>query len=169
MAAAEKRSSDKNSPADEQLPEQDLADSVNPLYSLATSKSDHSSLGRQFAPGTIDQTATESVQGLISASPDGAVSSAYAPHTDAGGKGGVSSSGSLPLMTSLHISRPPQSSSVTEEQQSASAKAPAPPAVPVRLVRAPSSAKPAANIPQVDCPEKIVSKLRKMFHITPPT
>jgi len=36
-------------------------------------------------------------------------------------------------------------------------------------VRAPSSAKPAANIPRVDCPEKIVSSFGALGEVHHPT
>ena len=158
--AAEKDGIEKNISADDKMFESDSADTVNPLYSLATSMSDHSSLGRQRTTTAADQSANESTlvhRSATNQQPDDAAS-AVRPNDVS--KTGVSSSGSLPSMSTLNISRPPQSSAASEEQQAATVKVqpPLPPAVPIRLVRAPSSAKPATNIPQVDLPEKIVSR-----------
>jgi len=168
--AAEKASSEKNSPADEQVSELDSADVVNPLYSLATAKSDQSSLVRQGTSAPVDQAGSESPRVQRSAmnpQPDDTsldvqpsdVTKTGVSSSDVN-KIGFSSNDSLTSMATLQISRPPQSSAVSEEQQTATVKVqPPPPAVPIRLVRAPSSVKPATNIPQVNCPEKIVSCL----------
>lgn len=159
--AAEKGGTEKNTSSDEMMsePEQDSTDdTVNPLYSLATSKSDHSSLGRPCTLGVGDQAADESSRALrsaASANPDDTASDVRSGDVS---KAGTGSSGSLPSTSASQISsRPAQSTAVSaEQQQLAAVKATPPPVVPVRLVRAPSSAKPAANIPRVDCPEKIV-------------
>jgi len=156
--AAEKVGVEKNIHADETLSELDSAEVVNPLYSLATSQSDHSSLGRQRTSAAVDQTTNETSRthrSVVNPLPDDTTLDVRPSDVN---KTGVPSSGSLPSISALQISRPPQSSTVGEEQQPAAVKVqPPPPAVPIRLVRAPPSAKPAKNIPQVDCPEKIVS------------
>ena len=174
--AAEKGSTEKNSPADEKMSELDSGDVVNPLYSLATAKSDHSSLGRQRTSAPVDQAGSESPRAQRSVTnpqPDDTASDVRptdviktgVSSSDVG-KTGFSSSDSLPSMAGLQISRPPQSSAASEEQQSATVKVqPPPPAVPIRLVRAPSSVKPATNIPQVNCPEKIVSCGKNSFWV----
>jgi len=155
--AADKDAVEKNIPTDEKMSESDLADTVNPLYNLATSKSDHSSLGRQHTTAAADQSVNENTLARSAANPEPDDTASAARPNDVS-KSGVSSSGSLPSISALQISRPPQSSAANEEQQAATVKVQPPPAIPVRLVRAPSSARPATNIPQVDCPEKIVSK-----------
>lgn len=154
----EKGNVEKNIPADETMSELDSEDAVNPLYSLSTSMSDHLSLGRQrTSAAAVDQAANESTQAQRSVTNPQPDDPASAVRPSDVSKSGVSSSGSLPSMSALQISRPPQSSAVSDEQQQpATVKLQPPPVVPVRLVRAPSSAKPATNIPQVDCPEKIV-------------
>jgi len=161
--AAEESASDIYSPSDESMsePDWDSTDSPvvqNPLYSLATSKSDHSSLGRQSASGLGDQAVDESpraARAATGADPDDTTSDVRSGDVS---KTVAGSSGSLPLVASLQISRPPQSAAVSDDQQqqSSAVKAPPPPVVPVRLLRTPSSAKPATDVPKVDCPEKIV-------------
>jgi len=155
--AAEESSSDVYSPSDESMsePDWDSTDSPvvqNPLYSLATSKSDHSSLGRQSASGVGDQAVDESsraARAATGADPDDTMSDVRSGDVSKTVAGSVAS---------LQISRPPQSAAVSDEQQqqSSAVKAPPPPVVPVRLLRTPSSAKPATDVPKVDCPEKIV-------------
>lgn len=167
--ATEKGVVEKDIPDNEVMSEPDAADTVNPLYSFTSSKSDHLSLGRQRAAAVpaADQSAGESARVLRSATnikpPDDKDDTGVATQPSDDGKTGVSSSGSLPLISTLNISRPSQSPAASEElQQPAAAKIqpPPPPVVPIRLVRAPSSARPATNIPQVNCPEKIVSSLK---------
>jgi len=158
--AADKDGIEKNIPTDEVMSESNSADDVNPLYSLASSKSDHSSLGRQRRTTAPDQAADESSRSATVTEPDDTTSAVRLNDLN---KTGVSSSGSLPSMSTLQISRPPPFPAASEEQQAATVKVQPPPAVPVRLVRAPSSATPATNIPQVDCPEKIVSRSRNCF------
>jgi len=156
--ATRKGDTEQNNSSDERMSESesDFADTVNPLYSLASSKSDHSSLGRVSIVG--DQAADDSTRALRSAScanPDDTTSDVRSSDFS---RTGASSSSSLPSVSQVY--RPPQSAAVSEEQQQVAAvKAPPPPVVPVRLVRAPSSARPATNIPKYDCPEKIVSSL----------
>jgi len=152
--AAEESASDICSPSDESMsePDWDSTDSPvvqNPLYSLATSKSDHSSLGRQSASGVGDQAVDESSRAATGADPDDTMSDVRSGDVSKTVAGSVAS---------LQISRPPQSAAVSDEQQqqSSAVKAPPPPVVPVRLLRTPSSAKPATDVPKVDCPEKIV-------------
>jgi len=157
---AEKDGIEKNIPSDEMIPESDPADDVNPLYSLASSKSDHSSLGRQRTTTPADQAANESNRSAMNPQPDDTASAVRLNDLN---KTGVSSSGSLPSISTLQISRPPPLSAAIEEQQAATVKVQPPPAVPVRLVRAPSSATPVTNIHKVDCPEKIVSRSRNCF------
>jgi len=159
--AVEKGGADKNSPSDERMSESDSdsADAVNPLYSLSTSKSDHSSLGRPCTSGVGDQVADENARALRSTTNVNSDDSA----SDARSVDANRTSGGFPLSSAAQLSssRPVQTTAVSEEQQQqASVKAPPPPVVPVRLVRTPSSAKPATTIPKVDCPEKIVSRLK---------
>ena len=154
--ASEKGDIEETISADEKITELDSADNVNPLYSLATSRSDHSSLGRQRTSAAADQATNESTRTQKSQTNSQRDDTAPAARPS----DGVSSSGSLPSMSALQISSPPQTSTGSEEQQSATVKVQPPPVVPIRLVRAPSSAKRATDIPQVDCPEKIVSSLK---------
>lgn len=157
--ATDKGGSEKSTSSDERMSESesDLADTVNPLYSLATSKSDHSSLGQQSASVVGDQAADQSTRTLRSATSANRDDTASDVRSNDVSKTGASSSSSLPSVSASQVHRPPQSAAVSEEQQQMTAvKAPPPPVVPVRLVRAPSSARPATNIPKVDCPEKIV-------------
>jgi len=156
--AAYKDVVEKNISTDERMSESDSADAVNPLYSLASSKSDHSSLGRQRTTTAAEQASNESNFAHMCATNPQPDDTASAVRLSDVNKTGVSSSGSLPSMSTLQISRPPHSSGASEEQQATTVKVQPPPAVPIRLVRAPSSARPATNIPQVDCPEKIVSR-----------
>jgi len=173
--AAEKDSSEKNSPTDEKVSEVDSADVVNPLYSLATAKSDQSSLGRQRTSAPVDQAGSESPRAqrsVMNPQPNDTSSDVQPSDVTKTGvsssdvsKTGLSSNDNLPSMAALQISRPLQSSAVSEEQQTATVKVqPPPPAVPIRLVRAPLSVKPATNIPQVNCPEKIVSRSKLVLN-----
>jgi len=164
--AADNDCVEKNLSSEESMSESDSAEPVNPLYNLATSMSDHSSLGRGHTAAAGDQAANENSSAHRSATNTQPDDTASADQPDNLGETGVSSSGSLlsstlPAISTLQISRPPQSSAASEEQLPATVKLEPPPAIPIRLVRAPSSAKPATNIPQVDCPEKIVSRHRK--------
>jgi len=159
--AADNDCVEKSISSEESLSESDSAESVNPLYNLATSQSDHSSLGRGLTAATGGQAGNEDSLASRFATNTQPDDTASAVRLSDANKTGFPSSGSLPSMTTLQISRPSQSSVASEEQQAATVKLEAPPAVPVRLVRAPSSAKPATNVPQVDCPEKIVSRNEK--------
>ena len=117
--AAEKGSIEKDVPSDERMSEPDLTDTVNPLYSLATSKSDNSSLGRQRTSAPVDQTTNDNTQAQrpVNNLPcDDTTSSARPADVS---KTGVSSSGSFPSISGLHISGSAQSSAATEEQPSA--------------------------------------------------
>ena len=151
----EKGSVEENVAADESMAE---SDTVNPLYALATSTSDHSSLGRQHTSASVDQAANETTRAQTSVSISQPDSTSTAARPSSVNKTGLPSSGSFPSLSALQISRPPQTSAGSEEPQPVKVQ-PAP-VVPIRLVRAPPSTKPASNIPKVNCPEKLVSCLK---------
>jgi len=162
--ATEKGNTEQNTSPEELMPESegesdlDNTLTVNPLYSLATSMSDDLSPGRQRTSVLADQVQNESARTLVSVTNTNTDDTTSDTQSSDVSKAGFSSSGSFPSLSALQISKPPQSSAASEDQQQAALVKVQPP--PVRLIRAPSSAKPATNIPQVDCPEKIVSSLK---------
>jgi hypothetical protein len=169
---ADEESSCSESGSVDKRTDSDETDNVNPLY-LATSTSEHSTLNRHLRLRGVQQPQAETtsaepvrVHRQTATPTDDPVRSA--PAADVGVKTGtVASSGSLSTISSI-LSKPvataddnqsssTNSTATTGPQLPTAVVKPAPtPCPPTRLVRTQSAGKPDANIPRINCPEKIV-------------